>query len=83
MPKSSLVPVPLKLAVCGLFAALSAIERVPLTGPVVAGSNATLIVQLAPATRLDPQSFVSVKLALTVMRVMLSIPLPVFVNETA
>src|SRR6266571_268662 len=47
------VPVPLKLAVCGLPAALSATLRVPLRAPVAVGVNVTLMAQLALAARVE------------------------------
>src|SRR5579871_3750937 len=42
-------PVPLRVTVCGLPVAVSAIESVPLRDPVAAGVNTTLITQLEPA----------------------------------
>jgi len=50
-------PVPLKLTVCGVPLALSAMERDALSVPVAPGVNVTLIVQLAPAATLVPQVF--------------------------
>ena len=47
------VPVPLKLAVCGLPVALSATLRVPLRVPVAVGLNVTLMAQLALAARVE------------------------------
>ena len=47
------VPAPLKLAVCGLPAALSATLRVPLRAPVAVGLNVTLMAQLALAARVE------------------------------
>jgi hypothetical protein len=57
----SAVPVPERLAVCGLFVALSVTVNVPLRAPVAVGVNVTLIVQLAPAATLAPQLFVWAK----------------------
>jgi len=52
------VPVPVRLTVCGLFAALSVKVIDPVRVPVAVGVNVTLIVQLpATATKL-PQVFV-------------------------
>jgi hypothetical protein len=48
-------PVPARLTVCGLFAALSAIVRLAVRLPVAVGVKVTLIVQLAPVATLDPQ----------------------------
>src|SRR5438094_9449312 len=47
------VPAPLKLAVCGLPAALSATLRVPLRAPAAVGVNVTLMVQLVLAARVE------------------------------
>jgi hypothetical protein len=44
-------PVPLNVAVCGLFDALSVTVSVPLNAPVVAGLNDTVIVQFALGAR--------------------------------
>ena len=43
------VPVPLRLAVCGLPAALSVTLSVPLRVPVAVGVKVTLMMQLLPA----------------------------------
>jgi hypothetical protein len=51
------VPIPLRLAVCGLPGALSVIDKVAVRVPICVGWKVTLIVQLAPAARLDPQVF--------------------------
>ena len=42
-------PVPAKLTVCGLLAALSLIVIAPVSAPPAVGVNVTLIVQLAAA----------------------------------
>jgi hypothetical protein len=52
------VPVPERLTVCGLPVALSAMLRDALRVPAAAGVKVTLIVQLAPASTLDPQLLV-------------------------
>ena len=62
----SAVPVPIKLAVCGLLLALSVTVKVPLRVPVAVGVNVTLIVQLAPAATLVPQLLVCAKSPLLV-----------------
>jgi hypothetical protein len=67
---SGAAPVPVKLAVCGLFGALSATESVPVSKPPAVGAKTTLIMQLPPAATLDPQLLVSLKLALTALTVM-------------
>jgi len=51
-------PVPLNETFCGLPAALSVTDSVPVRLPVPVGVNVTLIVQLAPAPRLIPQLLV-------------------------
>jgi hypothetical protein len=48
-------PVPLRLTVCGLFAALSVKVREPLRVPVVVGEKVTPTAQFAPAAMLVPQ----------------------------
>ena len=52
------MPVPVRLAVCGLFLALSVMVRVPFRVPVAVGLKATLIVHLAPGATLVPQVLV-------------------------
>jgi len=51
-------PVPLKLTVCGVPLALSAMDNDALHVAVPVGVNVTLIAQLAPAATLAPQVFV-------------------------
>jgi hypothetical protein len=58
---AALVPVPVKLTVCGLPAALSEMLRVPLRVPVAVGVKVTVIVQSAPAATELPQLLVSAK----------------------
>lgn len=53
------VQMPDRAIVCGVPVALSAIEIVPEIVPFAAGLNETVIVQLAPAARLDWQLLVS------------------------
>jgi len=77
-------PVPLKLTVWGLPLALSVMLTDALRDPVAAGSNFTLIVQLAPAATLLPHVFVWVKSAVFVpvrpTLVMFKVALPVLVS---
>ena len=79
-------PVPVRLIVCGLPAALSVIAREAVREPVAEGVKVTLIVQLAPAATLVPQVFVCAKSPLlvpvTAMLVMLSAAVPLFVSVT-
>lgn len=55
------VPVPVRLTVCGLPAALSVTVRLALREPTAVGVKVTLIVQCAPAAKEGPQSVVLVK----------------------
>jgi hypothetical protein len=48
-------PMPLRETVCGLPGASSVIERVPFRLPGEVGVKETLMVQLAPEVRLEPQ----------------------------
>jgi hypothetical protein len=78
----TLVPVPLKLTVCGLLLALSVMVRVPGTVPAAVGVNVTLIVQGLPAARLVPQLLVWVKPVLGVMLEKVSAAVPESVTVT-
>jgi hypothetical protein len=49
------VPVPVRAAVWGLFGALSVMVTLADLAPVAVGVNVTLMEQLAPAARLEPQ----------------------------
>ena len=60
------IPVPVRLAVCGLFVALSVTVRVPVRVPPAVGVNVTLMVQVSPAATLAPQLFVCPKSPLLV-----------------
>ena len=75
-------PVPVSETVCGLLFALSVTESVRSRVPVVEGVKVTLIVQLAFAAKVEPQSSVSAKLALTPILAMSSVPLPLLLNVT-
>lgn len=55
--ESWIVPVPLRAAVCGEGAAVSATLNVALSAPAAAGLKATKTVQLAPAVSEAPQLF--------------------------
>jgi hypothetical protein len=76
------VPVPLREMVCGLPAALSVTETVPLALPVIVGVKVTFTVQELPAARLDPQLLVSEKPELAVIPEIVSAAVPVFVTVT-
>lgn len=73
---STTVPVPVRLTVCGLPAALSVIDNVPIRVPLCAGLKVTLMVQLVSAARLEPQVFVWLKSPLASILVILSAILP-------
>jgi hypothetical protein len=76
------LPVPDNRTECGLPAALSVTIICPSTLPEVLGVKVTLIVQLAPAAKLPPQSLVARKFALTTMLVICSVPGPVLRKVT-
>jgi hypothetical protein len=80
------MPVPLRLTVCGLPAALSVIVTSPVLGPSAVGVNRTLMVQLEPAARVAPQVVVREKsLALAPVITMLEMvktALPMFLTVT-
>ena len=79
-------PVPIRLTVCGLPAALSVIVMVPVRFPPAVGLNVTAMAQFAPAATLDPQVLVSAKspaLAPEIaMLVTLSAAFPLFESVT-
>src|SRR5580704_13480573 len=49
------LPVPDRFETCGLVAALSLTTNVPVAAPVCVGWKTTLMVQVEPAARLEPQ----------------------------
>jgi hypothetical protein len=73
---STTVPVPVTLTVCGLPAALSVIDNVPVRVPLCVGLKVTLMVQLASAARLEPQVFAWLKSPLAAILVILSAVVP-------
>jgi hypothetical protein len=75
-------PVPLKLAVCGLPAALSVTLKAPLRVPTAVGVNVTLIVHVPFTASVLPQLLVCAKSPLTAMLLIVSAPVPLFVNVT-
>jgi hypothetical protein len=75
-------PVPVKLTICGLVDALSVMVSVPVSKPVAVGEKVTLMVQELLAATLPPQLLVAPKLALGLMLVMVSAPLPVLLKVT-
>ena len=52
---STTVLVPFSVTACRLPGALSAMDNVPVLGPLCVGLKVTLIVQVAPGARLEPQ----------------------------
>jgi hypothetical protein len=73
-------PVPDRLALCGLPAALSVTVMVPVRVPVAAGANVTWIEQFAPGARVVPQVVVFEKSPVTLMPLMESVAPPVLVR---
>lgn len=73
---STTVPVPFKLTFCGLPGALSVIDTAPVRGPICVGLKVTLMMQLAPAAKLEPHVFVRLKSPLATMLVILSAIVP-------
>jgi hypothetical protein len=55
-----LLPVPLRLTVCGPFPALSVKVKLPVAAPVAVGVNVTPTLQLAPAATLVPQLLLAI-----------------------
>jgi hypothetical protein len=83
--EKSVIPLPLTVNVCGLFAALSRMLKTALRVPVAPGVNITLMVQLEPPGKPLVQSFVWEKSAVFVpektMPLTTSMRSPVFVSE--
>ena len=77
------VPVPVRLAVCGLLVALSVTVNAALRVPVAVGVNVTLIVQLEPAATPVPQLFVCANGAAAPMLIMVRAEPPVLESVTA
>lgn len=73
-------PVPLTDTVCGLPAALSENETVPLRLPVVVGTKVTLMAQFAPAASVEPQVFVWAKFAPAEILAIVSAAVPELVS---
>lgn len=67
---------PLKVTVCGLPSALSVMESVPFRLPEALGVKVTLMMQLAPDAKLDPQLSLSPKFEVASTLVMLSVTVP-------
>src|SRR5258706_741467 len=69
-------------SVCGLPLALSVTVTVPAMVPVTVGAKLTVIVELLPALRLEPQVLVSMYTLFTAMLVIVSVVVPVLVMVT-
>ena len=78
----STVPVPVRLTLCGLPAALSVTVIAPVRVPRTVGWNVTMIAQLAPAASTEPHVVVFAKSPEDTMLVMFSVALPVFLRVT-
>src|SRR5439155_5732530 len=79
-------PTPDRATLCGLPGALSVMVKAPERLPPPVGVKVTLMVQLAPAARLEPQVLVSAKSAAsapeTAMLEIARLALPVLVSLT-
>lgn len=75
-------PLPPKLTICGLVAALSVIVRVPVLLPATVGVKAILIAQVAPAAKLVPQLLVWEKSPVVTMLVIVKGEEPVLLRVT-
>jgi hypothetical protein len=77
------IPVPDRLTDCVFGEALSVTDNDPVRLPPADGLNVTLMEQLAPAARLEPQVFVWLKSPLAVILEIVSAALPALVSFTA
>lgn len=75
-------PVPDRLVLCGLPLALDVTDKEPVRLPEVVGVNVTLILQLEPALKLEPQLLVWAKSPVAAMPEILRAPVPPFDNVT-
>src|SRR6202521_5998839 len=79
---ATVVPLPVRLTVCGLPVALSVMVMVPGRLPVAVGVKVTVMVQLAAAATDVPQVLVWAYCVLAAMLVRLSAAVPVLVSVT-
>src|SRR5713101_7777670 len=79
----TIVATPLRATVCGLPGALSVIESVPASFPSARGTKVTVMVQLDPAGRDEPQLSVSLKFADAAMLVILRVAVPSLLSVRA
>ena len=86
MPATGALPVPVKLTVCGLPAALSAMLTEAVRLPMAAGVNVTLMVQFPPADTEEPHVLVTAKspgsAPVVPILLIVKLPLPVLVRVT-
>ena len=75
-------PVPERVICCGLPAALSKMETLPLSFPKTVGVYVTEIVQLSPAPSDVPQLLVCAKSPAVEILMFSNVPVPVFVIVT-
>lgn len=75
-------PVPLKVICCGLPAALSEMEMLPISLPSMVGVYVTEIVQLSPAPSDELQLFVCAKSPVVEKLMFSNVPVPVLVSVT-
>jgi hypothetical protein len=83
--KETTVPTPVSETVCGLPAALSVMDTVPVLVPLLVGLNAARIVQFAPGATNEGEIghlLVRTYCALMVTLVMVRLPVPVLVRVT-
>jgi len=86
---AGLVPVPVRLTICGLPPALSVMVKVPVRAPATVGVNVTLIMQFAPPASVAgligqavAPVLVSAKSPDAAMELIVSAAFPVFVSVT-
>lgn len=72
MRNAPLTPLPMRGTDTGLMRVLSVMTTAPDSEPIAGGENVTVIVQFSPIARLAPQLFVSAKLPLAAMLLMLN-----------
>jgi hypothetical protein len=75
-------PIPLRETVCGLPAASSVTESVPVALPAALGVKVTLIVQEPVGASVEPQLFVWAKPALAEIPAIVSVAVPLLVSMT-
>ena len=79
----AVMPVPLRLELCGLPGAFEVTVTEPLRAPATVGVNVTLMVQLADAASVAPHVLVCAKSPDATILAILSTPVPVFCSVSA